>query len=95
MVGGTPESGILMISICVDYADQEAPDQVGIRLDLRLNSGIDGSQLRDGLRVKLYDETTECDAIVRAGEHYKWVGHLIRETIHELPEECWKRLERK
>jgi hypothetical protein len=84
-----------MISIYVDYNNREAPDQVVIRLDLRLNSGIDESQLHDGLRVKFYDETTECEAIVRPGQHYKWVGHLIRETINELPEECWDRFERK
>jgi hypothetical protein len=76
----------------VDFNLMEKPDVVVVRLDVRLNRQIDADQMKPDLRVILYDEQMECEAILGHGEDHDWVGNLLRETIRHLPEAEWGRL---
>lgn len=84
-----------MIQFYVDFNDLEAPDVVGIRFDIDRNSAISEQELREGMRALLYDETVEIQATLWNGDHYKWVGQLDRQTIKDIPEAEWNRLDKK
>lgn len=75
---------------------RETIGAVILRLDWELNLGIPESLLAVGTRVMLYDETTECEAILRHGKYGdRWVADTLRETIRDLPEDQWDRLKKK
>ena len=82
-----------MLTFYVDFNYREDVDVVIVRLDVRLNSDIPEQQMKPGLRVTLYDETLECQAILQEGNHAKWVAKLLRDTIRHIPEDQWNRLE--
>lgn len=84
-----------MLKFYVDFNYCEDVDAVIVRLDFRLNKEIGEDDVSPGTRVLLYDETMECEAILRRGQHARWVADLQRDTIRDLPEEQWGRLEEK
>jgi hypothetical protein len=84
-----------MLKFYVDFNSCEGVDTaVVVRLDTELNAGISEDQMEVGSRVLLYEETMECEAILRLGSYYKWVADLLVETIRHLPEDQWYRFEK-
>jgi hypothetical protein len=71
-----------MLRFYVDFNLTEAPDVVRVRLDIEQNSGISERSIEEGMRVLLYDETMEIDAILRYSNN-RWVGELISETFRD------------
>lgn len=70
----------------------ESIDTVVIRTD-RANSALPKNQMVVGGTVTLYDETMECEAILRHGKYHEWVAEILPETIRCLPEDHWDRLD--
>jgi len=83
-----------MLKFYVDYNARELLREdvqtIVVGLD-QMNSGIPEGQLEVGLKVMLYDEEMECEAILRHGTSYKWVADIIPGTIRHLPEDQWDR----
>jgi hypothetical protein len=81
-----------VLKFYVDFNSQEALDTVVVRLDTRLNSSIAEKDMAEGATVLLYDETMECEALLRRSSYYGWVAKIDRTTIKDVPPEQWNRL---
>ena len=81
-----------MLRFYVDFNSREATDTVIVRLDTRLNSSIAEKDMKEGAIVVLYDESMECEALLRRGAHSRWVADIDRTTIKDFPPEQWNRL---
>ncbi len=82
-----------MLRFYVDFNYCDDVDLIVVRADLRLNAEIDESSLIEDLRVLLYDESLECEAILRRGKRGQWVAKLDRGTLRDIPEDQWGRLD--
>ncbi len=70
-----------MIRFYVDFNDRRFKDSVNIRLDTSNNALYRDESLIAGLKVVVYDEGTECDAILRELNDERWTADLILESI--------------
>ncbi len=81
---------IEMLSLFVDFNSRDTdpslpvePYFVRIRLDIDSNKDIREDQMIVGLRVILRGDDVECEAILRRGGRFKWVGELIDGTCRD------------
>lgn len=81
-----------MLRFYVDFNQCEDVDVVVIQTHVKINSEIDIIKMIEGERVLLYDESLECEAILRKVSGERWVAELDRRTRHEIPEDQWNRL---
>lgn len=73
-----------MLKLYVDFNDTDDINAVNLRLDATSDSHISVPSLSIGQRILVYDEETQCEAIVCKGAHRPWVAKLLRDTIQDI-----------
>jgi hypothetical protein len=70
------------IRLYVDFNSCENPRAIRLRFDI-INKNIDRDLLHAGMRLIIYDEDIECEAILRHGVHVptEWVAEIVESTI--------------
>lgn len=75
-----------MLKFYVDFNSREEIDTVVVRpRQVGVYQDVSEDQMEVGTRVLLYDESMECEGILRHGKHSTWVADLLTETIRHLP----------
>lgn len=74
------------LRVYVDFNYRETENDVIVIPGAIRNEAITEADLSTGLRIVVYDETMECQAVVRQGTYAsRWVADLVSDTIEDHP----------
>jgi len=73
-----------MLRICVDFNCVEDIDKVVIRTDIEMNESLAPTEFHENLRVVIYEDDLECEAILRPGKIFPWMAQIIPGTFRDV-----------